>query len=86
MSTYPLSLGFTPRGGRGGGGGGRAPTNKLFVANLSTDTEPYTLEEIFTGANDVYLPKDRETGEKRGWVDFVTIATMISVYQGLCSH
>ena len=34
--------------------------------NLSFDTEPYTLEEIFRGCNDVYLPKNRETGEKRG--------------------
>ena len=68
VSTYPLSLGFTSQG---------APTNKLFVVNISTDTEPYTLEELFTGANDVYLPKDRETGERRGWVELVTIATMM---------
>lgn len=55
--------------GRGGGGGGRtpnAPTNKLMVFGLSKETEPYTLEEIFQGCTDVYLPKDRETGEKRG--------------------
>ena len=55
--------------GSGGGGGGRTPvppTNKLMVFNLSKRMEPYQLEEIFAGCNDVYLPKDRETGEKRG--------------------
>ena len=60
-------------GGRGGGGQGasggrgapRTPTNRLFV-KLSYETERETLESIFTDANDVYLPKDRDTGEQRG--------------------
>ena len=53
--------------GRGGGGrGGGTPSSTLMAFNLSFDTEPYTLQEIFEGANDVYLPKNRETGEKRG--------------------
>ena len=52
--------------GRGGGGASPGPTNKLFINNLCYDTEVYTLQELFLEANDVYLPKDRETGEKRG--------------------
>ena len=76
MATPRSNAGGTPRGGRGtprgGRGGGRGagpspgPTNKLFVRNLWLDTEPYTLEELFPEANDVYLPKDRETGKRRG--------------------
>ena len=58
----------TPGGGRGRGGPDRPPSSTLMVFNLNFDTEPYTLEEIFKGCNDVYLPKNRETGEKRGWV------------------
>ena len=57
---YPCSA------GRGGGGGSTGPTNKLFVNNLCYDTEVYTLQEIFPEANDVFLPKDRESGKKRG--------------------
>ena len=62
----------TGGGGRGTpGSGGRAPglpNNKLMVFGLSRETEPYTLEEMFKGCTDVYLPKDRETGERRGLV------------------
>ena len=49
----------------GGRGNDRAPTSRLFV-KLSYDTEKETLEEMFQNATDVYLPRDRETGEKRG--------------------
>lgn len=62
------------RGGRGGGfggggGGGRspAPSKVLFVRNLSYDTEPDSLQSVFHDAVDIYLPKDRETGERRGY-------------------
>ena len=50
----------------GRGGGTNPPSNKLFVNNLSYKTEVYTLQELFPEANDVYLPKNKETGEKRG--------------------
>lgn len=74
--------GSTPRGDRGGGrgargtprGGGRGgrgarnntPSKTLMAFNLSFDTESETLQEIFQDSNDVYLPLNRETGEKRG--------------------
>ena len=51
-----------------GGGPSPGPSNKLFVRNLWRETEVSTLQEYFPEANDIYLPKDRETGEKRGWV------------------
>lgn len=53
-------------GGRGGGGKSPGPSNKLFVNNLNYETEVSTLHEMFPEANDVYLPKNRETGERRG--------------------
>lgn len=57
----------TPGSGRGGGARrDRPPNSSLMVFNLSADTEPWTLEEIFAGCNDVYLPKNKETGERRG--------------------
>lgn len=49
-----------------GAGPSPGPTNKLFVRNLWRETEVSTLQEFFPEANDIYLPKDRETGEKRG--------------------
>ena len=49
-----------------GAGPSPGPTNKLFVRNLWKETEVSTLQEYFPEANDIYLPKDRETGEKRG--------------------
>ena len=51
-----------------GGGPSPGPSNKLFVRNLWKQTEVSTLQEYFPEANDIYLPKDRETGEKRGYV------------------
>ena len=54
-------------GGRGGGGDG-TPSKTLFVRNLNYETEPSSLQEIFADANDVFLPKDRETQERRGYV------------------
>ncbi|KAL5491992.1 hypothetical protein EMCRGX_G017375 [Ephydatia muelleri] len=73
--------GGTPggRGGRGGGGGGGdgTPSTKLFVRNLSYETDASSLEGIFTEANDIFLPKDKETGEPRGFgfVTFDDVAT-----------
>lgn len=65
-----MYIGGRGRGTPGSGGrGGRAqvaPTNRLMVFGLSKETEPYSLEEVFTGCTDVYLPKDRDTGERRG--------------------
>ncbi len=55
------------RGGGGRGGGERTPSKTLMAFNLSFDTEPYSLQEVFENANDVYLPKNKETGEKRGY-------------------
>ena len=51
--------------GAGGHGDDRNPTSRLFV-KLSYDTEKETLHDMFPNATDVYLPRDRETGEKRG--------------------
>ena len=48
-----------------GGRDDRTPSSRLFV-KLSYDTERETLEEMFPNATDVFLPRDRETGEKRG--------------------
>lgn len=53
--------------GAGGRGDSHAPSSRLFV-KLSYDTERETLEEMFPNATDVFLPRDRETGEKRGSV------------------
>ena len=58
--SLPPSL--PPPGGRGDS---RAPSNRLFV-KLSYETEKETLEEMFPNATDIFLPRDRETGEKRG--------------------
>ncbi len=52
--------------GRGGRGGHGTPSKVLFVRNLSLETEPDSLQEVFTSATDIYLPKDKNTGERRG--------------------
>lgn len=75
---FILLGGFGGRGGRGtprgrggtpgGGRGDRPPNSTLMVFGLNKDTEPFELQNVFTDSNDVYLPKDRETGEKRGSV------------------
>lgn len=52
----------------GGGEGDGTPSTKLFVRNLSYETDASSLEGIFTEANDIFLPKDKETGEPRGYV------------------
>jgi nucleolin len=88
----------TPRGGRGGFGNGRGtpgsgrggrrerpPNNSLMVFNLTVDTEPWALEEIFTGCNDVYLPKNRETGERRGF-GFIRYDTVAMATKALKEH
>ena len=43
------------------------PTNKLFIRNLCFDTEVSTLQELFPEASSIFLPKDKETGQRRGY-------------------
>ena len=50
----------------GSRGDNRTPTSHLFV-KLSYDTEKESLQELFPNATDIFLPRHRETGEKRGW-------------------
>ena len=49
----------------GGRGDDHTPTSRLFV-KVSYDTEKDTLQDMFPNATDVFLPIDRDTGEKRG--------------------
>mmetsp|Transcript_1183 Transcript_1183/g.1206 ORF Transcript_1183/g.1206 Transcript_1183/m.1206 type:complete len:307 (-) Transcript_1183:189-1109(-) len=65
---------------RGGGGGGFNPSGKpdvkLYVGNLSFDTEEETVRNVFLPygeVSDCFLPKDRDTGRPRGFA-FVTMA------------
>ncbi len=72
------------RGGGMGGGGGFSSGEfnasgltevKLFVGNLSFDTEVETIRELFEKEGDVsdcYMPKDRTTDQPRGFA-FVTM-------------
>lgn len=52
----------------------------LFIRNLSYETEPHTLENLFPEATDVYLPKDRDTGERRGF-GFITFEDVSTAKQ-----
>ena len=52
--------------GRGGGRGAGTPTNRLFVGNLCYDTEQSSLQELFPGATDVFIPMNRDTGKGKG--------------------
>lgn len=73
----------TPRGGGGRGGRGarnNTPSKTLMAFNLSFNTESYTLQEIFEGSNDVYLPLNRETGEKRGSAPIVILIKQLINY------
>ena len=62
LQPLPPSLSLSVSGGRDDD---RTPTSRLFV-KLSYDTERESLQELFPNATDVFLPRDRETGEKRG--------------------
>ena len=42
------------------------PSKKLFVRNLSYHTDSEALQAVFKEATDVFLPKDKETGDPRG--------------------
>jgi hypothetical protein len=54
--------------GRGGRGAG-TPTNRLFIGNLCYDTEQSSLQELFPGATDVFIPMNRDTGKGKGYVE-----------------
>ena len=56
----------TGGGSRDDRGGGNPPSKKVFIRNLSRDTDRYALEDVFPDATDIHLPKDRDTGETRG--------------------
>jgi len=62
---------------RRGGGGGRHERNedaKLYVGNVSNNLDEDALRkefEKFGQISDVFMPKDKETGQKRGFA-FVT--------------
>ena len=83
-------------GGRGGGGGGYrggnrgsddngAPSKKLFIRNLSYDTDKESLQAVFKDATDVFLPKDRETGETRGF-GFITFESISAAEKALKNY
>jgi hypothetical protein len=68
------------RGGGGGGGGGgreeRDESNTLRVTNISEDAQERDLKELFEKFGHVariYLAKDKETGQSRGFA-YVTYA------------
>ena len=83
-------------GGRGGGGGGYrggnrgsddngTPSKKLFIRNLSYDTDRESLQSVFKEATDVFLPKDRETGETRGF-GFLTFESIADAEKALKNY
>ena len=83
-------------GGRGGGGGGYrggnrgsddsgTPSKKLFIRNLSYDTDKESLQAVFKDATDVFLPKDRETGETRGF-GFITFESISAAEKALKNY
>jgi hypothetical protein len=66
-------------GGAGGGGGGFNPSGKedvkLYVGNLSFDTQQETIQKLFETCgtvSDCFMPTDRDTGRLRGFC-FVTM-------------
>eukprot|EP00566_Odontella_aurita_P021872 CAMPEP_0113546774 /NCGR_PEP_ID=MMETSP0015_2-20120614/11986_1 /TAXON_ID=2838 /ORGANISM="Odontella" /LENGTH=234 /DNA_ID=CAMNT_0000447253 /DNA_START=44 /DNA_END=744 /DNA_ORIENTATION=- /assembly_acc=CAM_ASM_000160 len=75
----PKGEGFGGGGGAGGGGGfnaSGAADVKLYVGNLSFDTNETSLRgcfERFGAVSDCFLPADRDTGRPRGFA-FVTMA------------
>lgn len=85
---------FGSRGGGGGGGyrGGNrgsddsgTPSKKLFIRNLSYDTDKESLQSVFKEATDVFLPKDRETGETRGF-GFITFESIAAAEKALKNY
>ena len=84
-------------GGRGGGGGGGfrggsrgsddngTPSKKLFIRNLSYNTDTESLQAVFKEATDVFLPKDRETGETRGF-GFITFESISDAEKAIKSY
>jgi len=53
----------------------KAPQTKLYIGNLSYETEEDVIREVFEQygtLNDLYMPIDRYSGEKRGFA-FVTV-------------
>lgn len=89
------SYGGGSRGGGGGGGGyrggnrgsddGGTPSKKLFIRNLSYDTDKESLQAVFKDATDVFLPKDRETGETRGF-GFITFESISAAEKALKNY
>merc|ERR1712119_204802 len=64
--------GFGGRGGRGGGFGGGSrgpstPSSTLFVKGLTDDHSKQDLASVFSGASDVRIMTDRETGACKGF-------------------
>merc|ERR1719317_1069984 len=63
--------GFGGRGGRGGGFGGSrgpsTPSSTLFVKGLTDETSKQDLASVFSGANDIRIMTDRETGACKGF-------------------
>lgn len=60
------------------------PSKTLFVRNLSYSTDPGSLQAVFKDATDVFLPKDRETGEMRGF-GFITFEDVLAAENALKS-
>eukprot|EP00566_Odontella_aurita_P021948 CAMPEP_0113557190 /NCGR_PEP_ID=MMETSP0015_2-20120614/17654_1 /TAXON_ID=2838 /ORGANISM="Odontella" /LENGTH=236 /DNA_ID=CAMNT_0000458589 /DNA_START=37 /DNA_END=744 /DNA_ORIENTATION=- /assembly_acc=CAM_ASM_000160 len=72
-------------GGGGGGGGGADEEVKLYVGNLSYDTNDDSLRSAFGrfgSVTDAFLPTDRETGRPRGF-GFVTLSTRPSAERAI---
>ena len=60
------------------------PSKTLFVRNLSYSTHPSSLQAVFKDATDVFLPRDRETGEMRGF-GFITFESVLAAENALKS-
>jgi len=75
----PKGEGGPRRSSGGGGGGGFNPDGKeevkLYVGNLSFDTEEQTIRDFFGqygSVSDCFMPTDRDSGRPRGFA-FVTM-------------
>uniref|UniRef100_F7A5D0 Nucleolin like protein CiRGG1 n=1 Tax=Ciona intestinalis TaxID=7719 RepID=F7A5D0_CIOIN len=79
--------------GRGGGGfgagrgrGGRgpsAPSKTLFVKGITEDMTRDTLYETFSGATDIRIPQDRDTGKNKffAYVEYQSESSATEVYK-----